>query len=65
MNLNDLRAAAYQNASKSDGAPRTIKPFSPPKIAKNAEEHTTKLPVSKNTASENEKPLFAGVNRTD
>ena len=64
MNLNDLRAAAYQNASKSDGAPRTIKPFSPPKIAKNAEEHTTKLPVSKNTASENEKPLFAGVNRT-
>lgn len=64
MNLNDLRAAAYQNASKSDGAPRTIKPFSPPKIAKNAEEHTTKLPVSQNTASENEKPLFAGVNRT-
>ncbi|MGP1459550.1 MAG: flagellar motor switch protein FliG [Treponema sp.] len=63
MNLNDLRASAYKNASKNDDAPRTIKAFSPPRITKNTEKKQTEPPEKKDELSANEKPFFSGVNR--
>ena len=64
MNLNDLRASAYKSSSKSDDAPRTIKPFAPPKISKHAEEKQNQSIEKQNTARSSENPLLDGVRST-